>query len=263
MIAEVGEQLPTTSGPHAPSFQAAPRRVRRRPLTGLGIGRRGPGAAARSAQPAGGLDRIGHARAGDGQAPHGVGRQRPCRRSRARDAACRRIGHRCGHRDAARSQHRRAAVERHRRRRLHSLLGQGEGRAESLRRPRNGAGLGSSRPLSRRRQADALQRRGAIRPQHRRSRPRAAAGGRTQAARQAAVGQAVRAGHPHRRQRLRDFAAPALPVASRWPGQLRAGGAALFLHRRRQRAAHGAPAEESGVCRDPAGHRGGWRRRVL
>ena len=39
-------------------------------------------------------------------------------------------------------------------------------------------------------------------------------------------------------QRLRDLAAAAHSVASRWAGELRAGGAALLLHRWRQRAAH-------------------------
>ena len=64
--------------------------------------------------------------------------------------ARRRLGHRCGNRDAARLQPGRAAVVRHRRRRLHSLLGCQQQKAQGLRRTRDRAGIGAARPLSRR-----------------------------------------------------------------------------------------------------------------
>ena len=221
------------------------------------------GTTAGSAQPARGVDGVADARAGEGQSAYGVRGQRDCRRSGARDAACRRLGHRCGDRHPARAQHRRAAVERSRRRRVHSLLGQGEGRAEGLRRPRDGTSVGAAGSLSRQRQADAVQRRGAVGAKHRRARSRAPARRCTQAVRQTAVGQIVRAGHPRRRAWLRNIATAAFSPAPRRRGEFRAGGAPLLLHARRQRPAHGASSEEPGVRGDAACHCCGRRRCVL
>ena len=115
-------------------------------------------------------------------------------------------------------------------------------RAEGLRRPRNGAGVGAPRPLSRRRQADAVRRRRAVGAEHRRPRPRAPAGD---------------VHKQHGKLPWAKLFEPAIRIAEQW---LRDLAAAVFsaAPRRRRRAScrrRGATSSPTAAARCPIGHR--------
>ena len=125
------------------------------------------------------------------------------------DARAGRQRHRRRHRGADDAHAGRAAVVRHRRWRVPHALRPSREVARGLRRTRDGAGRGDARPVPRQsRQAARVHQGGGRRTVGRHAWRDEADGARPPEARQAAVGDALRAGDRSRRGRLRDLAAP-------------------------------------------------------
>ena len=171
--------------------------------------------------------------AGDRGKVHGVGGQPLCGRCRCRDSRSRRQRRRRGNSNAACSQSGRAAVLRNRRRRVHRAFRQGNGRGHDLRRARDGASCSQARPVHQRRQADEFSCRRQLRSERRCARDDKRDGTRAPETRASAMGEAVRAGDPARRKRLRCFAAPQHAADLVRRGAVYAEGAQLLLRRGR------------------------------